>query len=816
MTSSHGAPIVGAFLRLIRITVFSATALIALGSNANAELPTADQSVATSATSEPSAPQTESSPGRDANQPVLVAQASTETRSTADTSSERKANTQKQKSADEDLEEVTVVGYRADASTSATGFVTRIIDTPLTISVLPSQFVTDIAATQVMDAVTSIAGVSGQANEGENLGSFAVRGYQVPSQIDGFDTLAAASGLGSTFGLDRIEVIKGPSAVFNGNVPPGGVVNIIYKQPSFDKNTYVQGTYGSWNYGSAEFSSTGPLVSDKIAYLVDAAIVRTDGWVDWTARNEKTILVGTIIRPIESLSLTLNYRDFNNHDQVSSLPISHPGFMTSGLPANTDIFAWVKDNFGPNEPPQQISVSQYLPGGDRYNTAGPQNHSNTDLTLRSASLEWKINDHIEFRDRFMFSSFTLDLLELDNSTLALGPGGLAGLYSGVLNIAEAGWGRENKAEFAFRFDTGPINHQLLVGYQTEYTVYNYINLAVGTPSVDSAGNPWNFSTDGPIMVQNDFNKQFPSGAPRLLTNYSPSKTDAAYLAEQMSVFDNRVRALFGVRYTSNTTNTSKVSDTTPQVGLLYKPFGVNSVFKQTSLFINYSRSFTPSGLTDGFGNVVPPETGTGYEAGIKTDWFDSQVATTLSVFRDDLSNLAIPNYEAQAKNGGIPVYELGGQERAQGVEAEFTWTPTSHFQVTGNFDWLPTATFVSFPQVPQQQGLRFPSTPELAGNLNAKYSFSQGRLNGFYVGGGFHAQSQTRGVLATDWTYDVHIPALLQADGFAGYIATLENDHKLDVRLNVKNLTDRGGFVIDNSFRPNDPTSVYLTVKFSL
>src|SRR5690242_19872839 len=162
--------------------------------------------------------------------------------------------------------EIEVVGYRTRSATSATGIVTDIIDTPISISAINRQFVTDIGASQSMEAIGSLTGVTGQSNSGETLMNFAVRGYKVIPQVDGFDSLAIVSGLGSTAGVDRIEVLKGPSAVFNGNVPPGGSINIIYRKPQFSSNeTWLQGEVGSWSYRSGEIFSTGP-VNDKFAY----------------------------------------------------------------------------------------------------------------------------------------------------------------------------------------------------------------------------------------------------------------------------------------------------------------------------------------------------------------------------------------------------------------------------------------------------------------------------------------------------------------------------------------------------------------------
>ncbi|HEY6642698.1 hypothetical protein [Povalibacter sp.] len=60
--------------------------------------------------------------------------------------------------------------------------------------------------------------------------------------------------------------------------------------------------------------------------------------------------------------------------------------------------------------------------------------------------------------------------------------------------------------------------------------------------------------------------------------------------------------------------------------------------------------------------------------------------------------------------------------------------------------------------------------------------------------------------LAGNWQHDIQIPSPVQADAFLGY--TLSS--KLDARVNLKNLTDRGGYVMNNAFQPNPLRCVYV------
>jgi len=145
------------------------------------------------------------------------------------------------------------------------------------------------------------------------------------------------------------------------------------------------------------------------------------------------------------------------------------------------------------------------------------------------------------------------------------------------------------------------------------------------------------------------------------------------------------------------------------------------------------------------------------------------------------------------------------------MEAELTWAPSHNLQLSANFTNLAVAKYTDYPGVPQQVGLRFPSAPKQQANLTAKYSFDEGALSGFYLGGWIHAQTKTRGTLGSDWHYGIWIPGLVQVSGFAGYKVG-----NLDLRLNIDNLTNRGGYVMNNVFQPQSPRAYYLTAKYTL
>src|SRR3569833_2574076 len=85
------------------------------------------------------------------------------------------------------LAEVTVVGYRTRAATSATGVVMDIIDTPMSISAINTQFLSDTNSSQIMDAIGSLTGGAGRAGGGGTPARAAGRGGPGAPRGDGGD-----------------------------------------------------------------------------------------------------------------------------------------------------------------------------------------------------------------------------------------------------------------------------------------------------------------------------------------------------------------------------------------------------------------------------------------------------------------------------------------------------------------------------------------------------------------------------------------------------------------------------------------------------
>ena len=130
-----------------------------------------------------------------------------------------------------------VVGYLATQSATATKTDTPILTTPQSISVVTQDQIQDQGAQNVTEALRYTPGVTVQSF-GANafFDSFKLRGFDAPRYLDGLrlpaDNTTFAIPRIETYGLERLEVLKGPSSGLYGQSDPGGLLNMVSKRPT--------------------------------------------------------------------------------------------------------------------------------------------------------------------------------------------------------------------------------------------------------------------------------------------------------------------------------------------------------------------------------------------------------------------------------------------------------------------------------------------------------------------------------------------------------------------------------------------------------
>lgn len=214
-------------------------------------------------------------------------------------------------------EDVTVVGRTVgdlglggEAST-ASRLPLRPIDIPASVDILDSAVMDARGYQKVSDAVGRMAGVvSGEHPTAPS--SFSMRGFTT-SQVA---TLRDGIWLGpspmvmrpqNTFNLERIELMRGPSSVVNGQGSVAGAINAVTKtaEPTAATQGNVLLSYGRFNTSHTAVGVTGPM-SDSAWYRLDVSRSGSDGYVPAMDSSSLNLTGSVLWRPASRLRVKVS------------------------------------------------------------------------------------------------------------------------------------------------------------------------------------------------------------------------------------------------------------------------------------------------------------------------------------------------------------------------------------------------------------------------------------------------------------------------------------------------------------------------------
>ena len=184
------------------------------------------------------------------------------------------------------IEEVLVYGTQGGRE-SATGsrLALTLLETPATVDIIDGDAIRARVETNVLDAVTRSAGFTNESNPGNGNSSIAARGFDgqgsVTKLYDGTNYFTAAGTITfpfDTWGVERIEVLKGPSSVLYGEGGIGGAINVIPRRPQRERSGDVRVIMGENDTAFVGLDYTGG-IGESAAYLVDYSNSQSDNWV---------------------------------------------------------------------------------------------------------------------------------------------------------------------------------------------------------------------------------------------------------------------------------------------------------------------------------------------------------------------------------------------------------------------------------------------------------------------------------------------------------------------------------------------------------
>jgi iron complex outermembrane receptor protein len=663
----------------------------------------------------------------------------------------------------------------------------RQLDTPLTVNVIPDALIESQQALSLLDALRNIAGVSPSQVTTTVYSSIAIRGINVENRsnyrLDGILPIVNLIDL-PLEDKDRVEALKGASALYNGFSTPAGIINLTMKRPTSDP--YVAATLFGNEYGALDGHIDASDTWGLFGARVNAVYGSVDSGIDNT-RGHRSLLAGAFdFKPNDSIVLTLDAEHILKR-------VNEPGtFHYVRLPASTPTNLYPALQL----PPLLDPTVNFGPGwasnrAEERNVLGVARWKISPAWALSVSYG---NSHLT-RDRHPNS---IDLNTYGPNTN--GDGALSvGLQPGATTDSS-----NYRGEIAGAVKLGFTNHQLLLGAsQNIRDAFTSVNIPATCAGVTCVQNIFH-----PVDIpETPFPR--PTGA-RTRIN------DIGYYFFDRIEMSSWLQVLAGVRkadYTESSLDTGVVSShsepTSISYGAVVKPLPWMSLY---GTYIEGLESTTPAPFSANNARaMLPPTHSTQQEAGIK---LEPQPGLLIQAAYFNIER-------GSAFINAANVYVLDGRARFRGVEASVTgevapdWSLyataqlLSAKQISGADTLITTnAQTGAVTVVPTVVGRKIENTPERTASIATEYRLS-GALRGFSVTGAAYYLSE-RAVNAFNQAF---IPGYTLFDLGAAYSGLLYG-RETTLRLNAQNVADKRYFASTGlSFIAQGPPRV---IKFSV
>ena len=229
------------------------------------------------------------------------------------------------------LEEVVVTGarnnqYGTDVVQAGSFRGANTLDVPLTVSVIPAAVLRSQQAITLMDALRNTAGVSATGVGPVAYDNVTIRGIPVDTR-NNFRLDGALNILSSTeFPLedkDRVEVLKGASALYYGFSSPAGIVNLTMKRPTPDF-LFSEDTFADSDGGIGEHVDVGDTVG-KFGYRVNAVYAHLDTGIAYSTGRRYLLGLAFDYKPLENLVISNDFEVFGRRvvePAIFKLPVT--------------------------------------------------------------------------------------------------------------------------------------------------------------------------------------------------------------------------------------------------------------------------------------------------------------------------------------------------------------------------------------------------------------------------------------------------------------------------------------------------------------
>jgi iron complex outermembrane receptor protein len=661
------------------------------------------------------------------------------------------------------------------------------LENPQVYSLISKKLLEEQLVFSVDDAVKNAPGVQkmwdATGRGGDGGAYYNARGFILQSQLRNGIAGNVTSRIDAA-NLERIEVIKGPSATLFGSTLTsyGGLINRVTKRPYENFGGEIAYSAGSYGFNRISADVNAPLNKEKnILFRLNTAYNYEGSFQD--NGYEK----GYVIAP--SLFYKVNDKlSFNFDAELYSGENTSKQFIFFYYPA------------------AQLGATR----ADELGVDYMRSYSANDIFQVSKSNNFFLQMNYELADNWTSqTNYT--------STHSFSDGPYAYFYL-VPNAVVTGDPTAAGSDYIQRADQSTANSEARI---TEFQ-HNFIgafnlgslrNRFVGGIDIFSQNsNQFFYGTDFDLIPKNGvtdrygkFNRDkldsaLQNGTPWTWPYRYKTNTYSAYVSDVINLTDKLIASV-ALRVdhfdnkgsfdqaTGEYTGSYNQTALAPKLGLVYQ-----FIKEQVSFFGNYQSGFTNQTGTDFQGKTFKPEQANQLEGGVKLDALGGKLTSTISYYHISVKDVVRPYVE----NPNFSIQD--GTQVSKGIEAEVIASPVRGFNIVAGFAYNRSILEKAEDDVVGRR----PATAmsPYTANLWLSYKFFQGSLQGLGVGFGGNYASDNK-ILNSVYYGEFILPAYTVLGASAFY------DHaKFRVGLKVDNLTDEHYWIGYTTMNPQKLRSI--------
>ena len=572
--------------------------------------------------------------------------------------------------------------------------------------------------------------------------------------------------------LERIEVIKGPSATLFGSTLSsfGGLFNRVTKKPFDNFKGEISYSGGSWDLNRITLDVNTPLNKEKTALFRFNGAVHNERSFQDAGFTKNFLLAPSLSYKVnDRLTLLLDI-------EMSGSKATSPTRVTT----NTK---------GTITSVEQLAMPYKLSFANNTINYTSQQLNVFGLIRYKLSESWT-SQTVFSRTRSSSDGYVVGLTMLTDSTLR----------QVVTSQEYPYYGTNIQQNFKGDFYIGPVRNRVVIGADYYNLVSKRNDATINIPAL-------NYKKPGAAYNNFTIEKVSPLFATATFVNYTRvnDNTYSAYVSDVVNITDqllamaslrvDRYQAK-GAYYPAQDSTVGAFNQTalSPKFGLVYQV-----VQNQVSLFANYMNGFENVGGTDFYGNTFKPQQANQWEAGIKLDALNNKLNATLSYYDISVTNMLRDDPD----NTNFSLQD--GTQVSKGFEAEVIANPLPGLNIVAGYAYNKSKLEKANKSI---EGLRPPTAgPERTANGWISYRFVRGNAKGLGIafGGNYGSGSfQTN-----TGTFVFTIPSYTVLDASLFYDRPVYR-----IGLKVDNLTNEKYW--SNRLAAQNPTrlTVNLTFKF--